>query len=901
MKKIILLILVGIIIVGLVGAIEYRTRYNPWTGKLDYVVGVNIINMSGGNITDVSYLWTDNIDPFSQTYVSFSGPINMSGHNITNGDWIFFNNFNGTFTGDFNGTMNWTSLQNYPVACPGSGAITALNDSVTCSDLWVDVAGDTMTGNLTFSGSEILNLTHFNTTNITTVRLNVINITADNINSNLDGQNQFIISNYTEINSVVYVNPSTADIQSKLQPNTEVHFNKGNYALLSNFNLTSNLTIVIDTGAVIYWDTGATPLRLEGLAVNATAPFIGNGVQNVKVINNGKITPDIIFVPYYSGTPSASKAVLFNNTINTEFKIGYVSHLTGAISVFNSNDSRAYDGYAPSNISSMYGAECVNGVQLRNLEAHMDTHEKEIIDLNGYVENVIINNINAYGGSDHDDQTIDFNGVRNAKVSNVNSYNARQLLTINRIQSGIIRYGTCAEFNSTNIQIDSSSCINCVEESQIDYDVTNISVDIFENGKRNFYGDSFFNEIKKVSNEKLILAYSFNNDSMMNDSFAIDSSSEENNLVLTNTNHYLNNGFNNGGFLNFTDTLNSNGLTQNQINFSGSSGITFAIWAKTTTDSNDYLFDNTGSDEIGMIARLSSSNDIRLQLNNGTNSYALSSGNVESVFLDGNWHYIVGTVDLSNGRTDLYFDGSRKANGTFIGDINPFNQKYRIGIRGSGTTQGWNGDLDEARIYKRALSYDEVKALYHQRNEIEISKVSRKGGSFEGVLTLNSPPVACPAGYYMTYFNGATATCTGFNELIIYGNNPLVKMIDTSNPEFNWSVRNSNGVYKVYLNVNVNDPELEITSDGNISVMNLFPKTNNLYFLGSLALRWIKGWFVDLDVSGTSNLTNVTVNQLLNLQPITLPTCGISYNGTMARNETGVYGCNATSSWVRIF
>lgn len=49
----------------------------------------------------------------------------------------------------------WTNLQDYPAACP-AGAITALNDSVTCTDAWVDVAGDTMTGDLIINSSSLL-------------------------------------------------------------------------------------------------------------------------------------------------------------------------------------------------------------------------------------------------------------------------------------------------------------------------------------------------------------------------------------------------------------------------------------------------------------------------------------------------------------------------------------------------------------------------------------------------------------------------------------------------------------------------------------------------------------------------------------------------------------------------
>ncbi|GAG63507.1 unnamed protein product [marine sediment metagenome] len=88
----------------------------------------------------------------------FTSNIDMNDLNITNADYIEANTFAGIFTGNVTGSMNWTFLKNYPTECPGSGAITKLNDTTVCSDLWVDVAGDTITGNLTFSTSEILNL-----------------------------------------------------------------------------------------------------------------------------------------------------------------------------------------------------------------------------------------------------------------------------------------------------------------------------------------------------------------------------------------------------------------------------------------------------------------------------------------------------------------------------------------------------------------------------------------------------------------------------------------------------------------------------------------------------------------------------------------------------------------------
>jgi len=92
----------------------------------------------------------------------FTGNLDINDYNITNANYIIANYFDGIFTGnvtgEVTGAMNWTKLQNYPVACAGSSAVTTLDDSVTCSDLWVDEAGDTMTGNLTFSNSGILNI-----------------------------------------------------------------------------------------------------------------------------------------------------------------------------------------------------------------------------------------------------------------------------------------------------------------------------------------------------------------------------------------------------------------------------------------------------------------------------------------------------------------------------------------------------------------------------------------------------------------------------------------------------------------------------------------------------------------------------------------------------------------------
>jgi len=69
-------------------------------------------------------------------------------YNLTEVDWISANYFNGTLTGEVTGSMNWTKLKNYPVACPAYSAITLLNDSVTCTS-YESMSTLNVTGNIT--------------------------------------------------------------------------------------------------------------------------------------------------------------------------------------------------------------------------------------------------------------------------------------------------------------------------------------------------------------------------------------------------------------------------------------------------------------------------------------------------------------------------------------------------------------------------------------------------------------------------------------------------------------------------------------------------------------------------------------------------------------------------------
>ncbi len=69
------------------------------------------------------------------------------------------------FSGDITGNLDWTNLQNYPVACPSGSAVTQLDDTITCTDSWVDVSGDTMSGTLNMNSNDITNIDQATITN----------------------------------------------------------------------------------------------------------------------------------------------------------------------------------------------------------------------------------------------------------------------------------------------------------------------------------------------------------------------------------------------------------------------------------------------------------------------------------------------------------------------------------------------------------------------------------------------------------------------------------------------------------------------------------------------------------------------------------------------------------------
>ena len=81
------------------------------------------------------------------------------------------------------------------------------------------------------------------------------------------------------------------------------------------------------------------------------------------------------------------------------------------------------------------------------------------------------------------------------------------------------------------------------------------------------------------------------------------------------------------------------------------------------------------------------------------------------------YNHIVGVADRISGTVNLYVNGTLMAGTAWDGNIKDPASKWTIGIGGNssweekhrGNLDGW---IDEVRVYNRALSADEVRALY---------------------------------------------------------------------------------------------------------------------------------------------------------------------------------------------
>ena len=159
-----------------------------------------------------------------------------------------------------------------------------------------------------------------------------------------------------------------------------------------------------------------------------------------------------------------------------------------------------------------------------------------------------------------------------------------------------------------------------------------------------------------------------------------------------------------------------------------SEAITIAFWIKAPTPSAEgYIIAKQSwqTYKVGLLPN----GKIRWTINTPSGVTDLDS---LSIIGDDNWHYVVVTFDsaLPNKEMKIYIDGQFDSEKDRSDVINTNDKNLLIGCETPSGTNCFDGILDEVMIFNRALSEDEIKALYNNKIfsymvDVVLSKVNQ--------------------------------------------------------------------------------------------------------------------------------------------------------------------------------
>ena len=170
--------------------------------------------------------------------------------------------------------------------------------------------------------------------------------------------------------------------------------------------------------------------------------------------------------------------------------------------------------------------------------------------------------------------------------------------------------------------------------------------------------------------------------------------------------HYASGKFGNGGSINGTNDFIQTG-NSSSLNIAGGNA-TFTAWFKANTLSGyDTIFEYGNGGGGYYFGLVNGSPNVIFY---GSTNHIHNSATVLST---GVWHQMVATWDAASKTTKVYFDGVLDSTVTTSNAVpNTNTTSLRIGARDTNSLE-FDGTLDEARIYNRALSPKEVADLYN--------------------------------------------------------------------------------------------------------------------------------------------------------------------------------------------
>jgi hypothetical protein len=147
-------------------------------------------------------------------------------------------------------------------------------------------------------------------------------------------------------------------------------------------------------------------------------------------------------------------------------------------------------------------------------------------------------------------------------------------------------------------------------------------------------------------------------------------------------------------------------------------GLTVSVWARTTvTGASMYLVTKGKSGfEQWVLRRVDSNNKVVFNVREQSSGTLVVAASPSNQGTDGQWHHYAGVYDSATQSVRLYIDGSDATTtaGTIDEPMRNDDEAICVGARATGptacaTSATWQGDLDDVRIWNRALSAAEIQ------------------------------------------------------------------------------------------------------------------------------------------------------------------------------------------------
>lgn len=175
--------------------------------------------------------------------------------------------------------------------------------------------------------------------------------------------------------------------------------------------------------------------------------------------------------------------------------------------------------------------------------------------------------------------------------------------------------------------------------------------------------------------------------------------------------------FSAGKFGNGVDIENSGG-EDNYLDIADASCANLEIASDQTWGAWVKLESYTGNERI--MCKYTAGTDKQLYVT-GTQKFSFYLGglttSVQSISTTtastGSWFFVVGVYDSSNTALQIWVNGVKETEETASGSATDTNGAFAIGRRGNADSNYFDGIIDDAFIFNRALTEAEIKALYY--------------------------------------------------------------------------------------------------------------------------------------------------------------------------------------------